>query len=155
MTLLLGCGYLLVLVALAFRFRQAAWRVMVPTGLATAVTLAAYGWAGRPVNLFTVLALFLVLGIGIDYSIYLCEEQEEHTRAWTGVSLSALSTLLSFGLLALSQAVPLQTFGLTVFLGVSLSWLLAPSFASAARQDLTASRSFRSDDPSAPHRERP
>jgi predicted exporter len=139
--LLLGGGTLLVLGALAFRFRGSAWRVMAPTGLAMATVLAAYGWAGRPLNLFTVLALFLVLGIGIDYSIYLQEEQGDRMRAWAAVSLSALTTLLAFGLLAFSRALPLQTFGLTVLLGVGLSWLLAPSFAAAASPDGAASAS--------------
>ncbi len=119
-------AYLLVFIVLLWRYRQAALRVVAPSVLASLITLGLLGWFAIPVNLFTVLALLLVLGVGIDYGIYM---QEEHGRqdgaAWVGVSLSALTTLLSFGLLALSKTPALQTFGLTMLLGVGLSWMLA------------------------------
>jgi len=94
--------------------------------LASLITLGCLGWLSIPVNLFTVLALLLVLGVGIDYGIYMEEERgDQDSAAWIGVSLSAMTTLLSFGLLALSQTPALQTFGLTMLLGVGLSWGLA------------------------------
>jgi predicted exporter len=125
-----GLGYLLVLATLIARYRRAAWRVIAPTVVASAAVCALFGWVGITFNLFTVLALLLVLGIGIDYGIYLYEEREEATRAWVAVSLSAMSTLLSFGLLAFSRTPALQIFGLTMLCGVGLAWLLAPSFNS-------------------------
>jgi predicted exporter len=125
-----GLGYLLVLATLIVRYGRAAWRVIAPTLVASLATCALFGWVGLTFNLFTVLALLLVLGIGIDYGIYLQEEQEDSTGAWLAVSLSAASTLLSFGLLAFSRTPALQIFGLTMFCGVGLAWLLAPSFNS-------------------------
>jgi predicted exporter len=44
------------------------------------------------------------------------------------VGLSAASTLLSFGLLALSGTPALRAFGLTMLLGTALVWLAAPCF---------------------------
>jgi predicted exporter len=125
-----GLGYLLVLATLIARYGRAAWRVIAPTLVASLATVALFGWVGLTFNLFTVLALLLVLGMGIDYGIYLQEEQEDSTGAWLAVSLSAASTLLSFGLLALSRTPALQVFGLTMLCGVGLAWLLAPSFNS-------------------------
>ena len=126
MTQVAALAYVLVFVALLWRYRRAAWRVVAPTVLASLMTLGCLGWLAIPVNLFTVLALLLVLGVGIDYGIYMEEERgEQDSAAWVGVSLSALTTLLSFGLLALSKTPALQTFGLTMLLGVGLSWALA------------------------------
>jgi len=119
-------AYVLVFAALLWRYRRAALRVVAPTVLASLITLGCLGWLSIPVNLFTVLALLLVLGVGIDYGIYMEEERSDpDSAAWIGVSLSAMTTLLSFGLLALSQTPALQTFGLTMLLGVGLSWGLA------------------------------
>lgn len=125
-----GLGYLLVLATLMARYGRSAWRVLAPTLVASLTTCALFGWIGLPFNLFTVLALLLVLGMGIDYSIYLQEERGDSTGAWPAVSLSAASTLLSFGLLAFSRTPALQIFGLTMLCGVGLAWLLAPSFNS-------------------------
>jgi predicted exporter len=42
--------------------------------------------------------------------------------------LSALSTLLSFGLLGLSKTPALQAFGLTMLIGTASVWLIVPCF---------------------------
>jgi predicted exporter len=126
-----GAGYLLVLAALLGRYGRPAWRVIAPTAVASLGTLASCGWWGVPVNLFVVLALLLVLGIGIDYGIYLQEAGSRLDASWVGVCLSALTTMLSFGLLSFSRVPALHAFGLVVLLGVGLSWLLAPCFAGA------------------------
>lgn len=126
MTQVAGLAYVLVFAALLWRYRRAALRVVAPTVLASLITLGCLGWLAIPVNLFTVLALLLVLGVGIDYGIYMQEEHgKQDSATWIGVSLSAMTTLLSFGLLALSKTPALQTFGLTMLLGVGLSWALA------------------------------
>ncbi|MDP7157038.1 MAG: hypothetical protein QF922_02300, partial [SAR324 cluster bacterium] len=51
-----------------------------------------------------------------------------HAAAETGLAvlLSALTTLLSFGLLLLSQTPALEAVGLTVTLGIGFSLLLSP-----------------------------
>jgi len=127
---MLALGYLLVFLALVLRYRVTAWRVMAPTVVASLVAVALFGWLGLAVNLFALLALLLVLGMGVDYGIYLQEERGDHAGAWLGVALAALSTLLSFGLLAFSRTPALQTFGVTMLCGIGLAWLLAPSFRS-------------------------
>jgi predicted exporter len=123
-------SYATVYLLLAMRYRFAAWRVMAPTLVANAVTLAVFGFAGQPINLFHVLALLLILGMGIDYGIFLQEHpSREHKAAWLAVGLSATSTLLAFGLLGLSTTPAIQGFGLTMLIGVGTVWLIAPCFS--------------------------
>ncbi|MEY2838699.1 MAG: hypothetical protein RJB60_998, partial [Pseudomonadota bacterium] len=47
--------------------------------------------------------------------------------AWLAVLLGAISTGLSFGLLALSATPALRAFGLTLLIGLVLVCLLAPA----------------------------
>lgn len=129
MSLVLAGAYLLVLGVLVARYRGRAWRVVAPTVLAALGTLGAFGWLGTAINLFTVLGLLLVLGIGIDYGIYMHEEPLDPGTSWIAVCLSALSTLLSFGLLTFSHLPAMRAFGLAVLVGVTLAWLLAPTFS--------------------------
>jgi len=98
-----------------------------PTVVATALTLALLGLLGQPLQLFNVLALMLLLGIGVDYGIFLIEHRGDG-HAWLAVVLGAASTLLSFGLLALSSTPALRAFGLTMLIGTALVWGLSPFF---------------------------
>ncbi|MDB5771154.1 MAG: exporter [Burkholderia sp.] len=122
-------SYLTIYALLFVRYRAAAWRALAPTAVASMLVLALLGIAGQPLQLFHVLALMLLLGIGVDYGIFL-QEQHDHREptAWLAVSLSAVSALLSFGLLALSRTPALQAFGMTMLIGTTLVWLLVPCF---------------------------
>ncbi|HJW11984.1 MAG TPA: hypothetical protein VJ598_09370, partial [Albitalea sp.] len=127
MSWLLVLGYGAVWLALWWRFGRAAWRAWLPTVLAALFTLAVLGWLGESFQLFNVLALILLLGIGVDYGIFLLEHDGE-ASAWLAVVLGAASTLLSFGLLGLSSTPALRAFGLTMALGTACVWLLSPMF---------------------------
>jgi predicted exporter len=126
---LLLVGHVVVWSAMALRFGRSAWRAWLPTALASLGCLAALGWLGEPFQLFNLLALMLLLGMGVDYGIFLLEHQgEDQGHAWLAVLLGALSTGLSFGLLALSATPALHAFGLTLLIGLALVCLLAPLF---------------------------
>ena len=127
MSWLLLAGVVAVHLLLMWRFGAAAWRVMLPTLLAALLTLALLGWMGEPLQLFNVLALILLLGMGIDYGIFLMEHRGDDS-AWLAVCVGAASTWLSFGLLSLSATPALHAFGLTLLFGIGLVWLLSPLF---------------------------
>jgi len=129
MTAVLLLGFVLTWAALAWRFGRAAWRALAPTALACALTVALLALAGHVLQLFHILPLLILLGLGVDYGIFLLEQPgRSETRPFLSVTLAAASTLLSFGLLALSGTPALQAFGLTLLLGVFLAWLLTPLF---------------------------
>ncbi len=133
MALLLVGGHAAVLLALAWRYGRRAWRAWMPTAVATLGTLALLALFGQPLQLFNVLALALLLGIGIDYGIFLLEREDADAgAAWLAVVLGAASTWLSFGLLALSSTPALRSFGLTLLFGILLVWFAAPFYRPAS-----------------------
>jgi predicted exporter len=133
-SILLALIYLAAGVVLTIRFGwRDAPRILLPSMLATAVTIGFFGWFGVPVNLFTLLGLWLALGLGIDYGIFLRHSQQpDHagvqdtaarSTAVLSITLSACTTLLAFGLLAFSATPFIRSIGLTLLCAIMLSWL--------------------------------
>ena len=112
------------------RYKGTTWRLIAPTALASVLALALVGVIGQKLQLFHVLALMLLLGIGVDYSIFLHERPTPRhaSAAWLAVGLSAASTLLSFGLLGFSKTPALQAFGFTMAIGILAAWWIVPCF---------------------------
>ncbi|HEX7380901.1 MAG TPA: MMPL family transporter [Nevskiaceae bacterium] len=110
-----------VLLAVYFR-RRKDWDLAVVPALSLAVTLALFGWFGLPVNLFNVVALLLVLGLAVDYALFTQRGRAHGYSMLLPVSLAAATTLLAFGLLALSSTPFVRSLGLTVLVGVLVSW---------------------------------
>jgi predicted exporter len=108
--------------------------MLVPTLLAMALALACFGYLGAPLTLFNLMGLMLVLGVGVNYSIFLREGGERAPTTLAGVLLSAATTLLSFGLLAFSSMPALASFGLTLLIGIGIAVLLAPMVLSFERE---------------------
>lgn len=134
----LAAATLLIFGVLAWRYGpRGAAAVLAPVLLAQALTLGLLGHAGVVLNLFNLLALLLVLGVGINYAIFLFEgargEASREAATLVGVALSAATTLLSFGLLSLSSTPALSGFGITLALGVGIAVLLAPATLVLAR----------------------
>lgn len=130
-TLWLAAALVLVGLLLAWRYRPCAGiSVLTPVALSIGITLGMLGYAHVQLNLFNWLGLMLVLCVGVNYAIFLregCQRQDADLGAvWTGVLLSAATTLLSFGLLGISTMPALRSFGITLALGIAGSALLAP-----------------------------
>ncbi len=123
----LTAGLGLIVVVLTCRFDKNAWRAYLPTIAGLLLTGAILGYCGHGVSLFTVLAGILLLGLGIDYGIFLTSYPNDH-RTLVAVTFAAFTTFLSFGVLALSQTPALHTFGLAIAIGQCLIWILTPLF---------------------------
>lgn len=117
--------------------RRYGWRgaiaTITPTLLATAAVFAMFGYLDLPLTLFAQMGLMLVLGVGVNYAIFLREgelragdDERMAAIAVAGTLMSAATTLLSFGLLAFSSMPSLRAFGLTLTTGIAFSLLLAP-----------------------------
>lgn len=126
-SLLLAMAFTLATCCLCLKFgwRQALAVISVPSA-AVLMALACLGWGQQLFSLFNLFALLLVLGIGIDYGLFFLEAGERRANTSLGVTLSALTTLLAFGLLALSKTQIVHAFGFTVTVGIITSLLCAP-----------------------------
>ncbi|MFI4967102.1 MAG: MMPL family transporter [Gammaproteobacteria bacterium] len=126
-TWLVILGYTLISALLIWRYgRREALRMLYPPLLALGLTLGVLGWLGEPVNIFVVVALILILGLGRDYAVFLREGGAERRSPALAVSLSALTMLFSFGLLAVSSIPALHVFGIATLTGILASYLSAP-----------------------------
>jgi predicted exporter len=140
-SLLLTAAYLLVFIGLGIKFgwKNALAITSIPV-VAALVSLAMMGWFNQLFSLFNLFALLLVLGIGVDDAIFFFmaeasrekqaspDSDNEDKRASTSlaVTLSALTTLLAFGLLAISSTEIVHAFGFTVATGIFTALLLSP-----------------------------
>lgn len=99
--------------------------ILLPSLLSVIFTLGLLSWFGVPITLFHVFGLIIVLGIGVDYTIfYFLSKNRSSTQL--AIFLSALSTILSFGLLSLSGISFLNYLGQTILIGILFSFILAP-----------------------------
>jgi predicted exporter len=123
-SVLLAVVLLLIAATLFARYRSAAaLRIALPAIGSVLLTVALLGLIGVPLNLFHVLSLLLVLGMGVDYAVFLAEGRR--APAVMAVVLSAATTLLSFGLLGLSSVTFVRSIGLTVALGIAMALILS------------------------------
>jgi predicted exporter len=130
---LLALSAVLMLPMLALRYGLvSALRVMAPSVAALLLAPAIAALFDVRFTFFNAMALVLILSIGVDYSVF-CRETSGERKAVTmlAVSLAALSTILSFGLLALSRVFAVHAFGTTMLIGIALAFLLAPAAGDA------------------------
>jgi predicted exporter len=118
-------AYGIITVLLFFRYRLDIWRVMLPPITGSIIALSCAVLINGGYNIFNLVALMLVFGIGLDMGIFL-QESRGGVHTWLAVSLSTLTSLLAFGLLALSQTPVLYHFGIIVLPGLLVIWLLSP-----------------------------
>lgn len=127
---------LLIFVVLCFSFgARGAARVLAVSLLAALASLASLGWLGQPLTLFSLFGLLLVTAIGVDYAILIREQVGGAATSLLGTLLSALTTWLSFGLLAVSSTPAVSNFGLTISIGLAFSFLLAPWATDAHKRE--------------------
>ncbi len=102
------------------------------------VLLGGMAWLGLELNLFNVIASLLIIGLGVDYGIFMvCHGQsKEDLASVRAVLVSGLSTLIGFGALTLAQHPALFSIGLTLLLGISAAMPTAILVLPALRRPL-------------------
>lgn len=110
----------------------------IPVLLALGTGVGMLAFTGQPLNLFALLALVLVLGIGIDYTLFFANDACAPSTAMLSVCIDTATTALSFGMLALSTTPAIAGFGVVLTAGIVTAFLLAPltrpAFSSAPRK---------------------
>ncbi|WP_018937223.1 MULTISPECIES: MMPL family transporter [unclassified Thioalkalivibrio] len=116
-------------------------RILTAVGTGLLLTLATLILLGIQLSLFHLIAMLLITGLCLDYAVFFSRPLRDaaaRLRNLRSVSVCALSTLVVFGLLALSSLPVLQAMGLTVVLGVVFSFLAAALLAPEASRRQTA-----------------
>lgn len=107
---------------------RAAIRALLPVLAAMLATTATLLALGIRLNLFHLISLLLVLGIGMNYALFFqrrAENEEAARRAGLAVALCGLTSLAAFTCLALTSIPVLHAIGLTVLLGALFSMFYA------------------------------
>lgn len=127
-------GYVAVLLLFSLRYGfKSALRVVLSPAIASVGTIGIFGLMGEALNLFSTFSLLLVLGIGIDYAIFLREGRKSPLSSMIAVLVCAATALLSFGMLAFSSTPFIHSFGLTLLIGITLAVVAAQILAEPAQ----------------------
>ena len=106
------------------------WRkgliTLVPSLVSLGCGLAALAVTGHPVNLFSLLALVLVLGIGINYTLFFNNPRGTPLTSMLAITLAMMTTLLTLGMLVFSATQAISSFGIVLVSGIFTAFLLAP-----------------------------
>jgi len=136
---LLALSALLMYPLLAWRYGLGRGiRVLAPSLAAVTLAPPLAALAGVTFTFFNAMALVLVLSVGVDYSVF-CNETSGARKPVTtlAIALATLSTILSFGMLALSRVFAVHAFGITMLIGIFLAFLFAPAAGAAASRAQT------------------
>ena len=116
------------------------WRkglvALVPSVLSLAGGLAALAVTGHPVNLFSLLALVLVLGIGINYTLFFSNPRGTPLTSMLAITLAMMTTLLTLGMLVFSTTQAISSFGIVLVSGIFTAFLLAPLAMPSNKENL-------------------
>ena len=138
-------GSVCVLLILIARYRdwRRAFAAFLPALLTAILVLSAFALSGTETNLLHAVSLLIVMGMGVDYGIFVVdsvEHPDEMGATLVSCLLCCLTTLLGFGALAISSHPALRAIGLTTGVGIALSLVLAPLTLLALRADTKVER---------------
>ncbi len=128
----LGALAVVALLALYLRSARRLVAVCQPLAIAVLLTLAGLSLAGVALGILHIVGLLLVVAVGSNYTLFFDQlrrqgQVDEDTLA--SLLLANLTTVISFGLIALSEIPALSAIGRVVAPGALLALLLAAAFA--------------------------
>jgi predicted exporter len=124
-------GNFLVIGLLLLRYRRLrpALAAFFPSVLVSLILLGSFAAFGVETNLLHVVGLVMVLGMGVDYGVFVVDSAshpEEMGTTLLSIFLGSITTVFTFGVLAVSQHPALRALGVTIGAGILLAFLLAP-----------------------------
>ena len=101
-------GVLFILLIFVFKFKKAC-KIILPPFLGTCFAIAVLSLFNQPLNMFNILAMFLIMGFSIDYSIFRASGDKNSKDA---VLISFISSAMSFFLLSFTSFKLISSLGL-------------------------------------------
>ena len=110
-----------VCLSLLFRNLKMILLALIPVVSGVLFMVGVMGALGMTFNLINVIAAILVIGLGVDYGIFMVNKLSNPTDHSTSraVCVSGLTTLAGFGALVLARHPALHSIGVTVLLGIT------------------------------------
>lgn len=102
--------------------KKSGLKILLPSICAVALVFGILGLFGCPINLFHLLAIFLIIGFGLDYSVFRFTNPE---KAGDSVFLSCITTVFSFALLAFTGFKLISSLGTVLALGLLSSYIFS------------------------------
>jgi predicted RND superfamily exporter protein len=119
--MILGAAMLnFALIYLLYRNVTNSLLAMVPGITGMFVVIGFMGWRGIPLNIFHILSAILIVGLAVDYGIFIvCKLTGGNSHeAEKAVLVSGLTTMAGFGALVLARHPAMHAIGVAVILGV-------------------------------------
>ncbi len=126
---LLAISFAILIVLLAVIFRRRLFAYVMPIMAAVLSTAGVLGWMGETVNFFHLLCSFVLVGLGIDYTIF-------HRASFNTsrvVLFSFLTSLVGFGMLAFTSFEVTRSMGLMLGVGLFFAYLFSLPVKPSAR----------------------
>lgn len=123
-------AYILMFIMLRFFYswKQALKIISVPF-LIILVVVSSFATFKINMEFFSVTGLILVFGLGLDYIIYMMENEKKSAHTDNSAlepfatMVSFITTIISFGALALSSFKPVHLIGLSIFIGLATAYI--------------------------------
>jgi predicted exporter len=128
----LGMAAIVLALALGLRRTRSVLQVVLPVAAALVVTAALLQLAGERLTVFHLIAMLLVMGIGLNYSLFFerpAEDPAARRRTLFALLVTCATTVLAFGTLAWSSNPVLHAIGLTVTTGAIAAFLASAALA--------------------------
>lgn len=119
---------LFIILKFFYSLKQASKIVSVPL-LIVLMTSSIFALCGIHFEFFSITGMILVFGLGLDYVIYMIENEKRTEEVQNAnmepfaIALSFLTSAVSFGALALSKFVPVHMIGLSIFIGLTTAFV--------------------------------
>ena len=120
--LLAICGACLIMLLSVF-YKRRALIYLIPSVLAILLSVCILTWFNQPITFFHMLAFFIVTGIGLDYTIF--NINADNNKEIRPVLFSFLTSFVGFGLLAFTSFFLIKSMGIILGLGLGLSYLIS------------------------------
>jgi predicted LPLAT superfamily acyltransferase len=112
----------LLLVLLVLVFKKRAWKIALPPLLAVGLVFICFGTGTHSLNLFHLLACFMLIGMSLDYTIFFASGDR---HALKPVTCSFITSLAGFGALALVSFMVIRSIGQVFAIGLTVAYCSA------------------------------
>ena len=140
-------AYILMFIMLKFFYSwKQAFKIISVPFLIILVVVAVFAACKINLEFFSVTGLILVFGLGLDYIIYMMENEKKKNEAAASTDstsvlepfatlVSFVTTIISFGALALSSFKPVHLIGLSIFIGLATAYVSSFFYGRAAHKE--------------------